>query len=415
VYYRRKQNEDPPPLVDPKIWLSLALTGLVLIAMGLILKAADAADIRDITAKIADLDSRRNGLFQELPIAENENQVNAPKFARRHSEGFDTRLKNARTYLQKGGDVQVLQTKAQQELDSGNREQARVTWQSADGKLVFSKEIIDTLIHPPFYAELQRKTDAVKGNHLQESQKAINLQGNYVANLPIKYLCGTGSTLSYASANAIVVQAQSSLDAARTTAQLVLPEGVIDYPLAYDQAESAVNKAKTASSTANALSAQADTAANEITSANTSLIQAAGKLFNAYDAVSAKSYYDQAVAARDNAVDACGKQDFWSVTNYVSSSKSFSNLSIDAATPPTPTPVPSNTPEPSTAVPFVLSDDDDNPSPSVDLSSDDTNDSYDFSSDEQDPSDGFGGSDAQDPSDGFGGTDSQDNQDGFGD
>jgi len=41
----------PESLVDNRIWAYLALFGVVLIALGLLLKAGDAADLRDVTAK----------------------------------------------------------------------------------------------------------------------------------------------------------------------------------------------------------------------------------------------------------------------------------------------------------------------------------------------------------------------------
>ncbi|MBI2465198.1 hypothetical protein HYV64_03585 [Candidatus Shapirobacteria bacterium] len=364
------------------------------------MNAFDAAELRDLTAKIAELETRRVSLDVQLPSAEKEFIEQSPKYARHWSEGFDTQLSTARSNLQ--GSVQALQAQAQSSLDSDDRDSARYYWEEADIKLRNAEQIIVQILGPPsYYSQLQAKSEAVDRGYIGEVQKVIDTETLYVAAMPTKSLCGQG-TLSYASAMTYLTQAQSQLDnVAKVTFRTTLPEGVVDKPLVYDQAQQASITAQNASSTADNLSSEADNAPLEIASCQASITRAGGELIGAYDSYGAQSNYDSAVTEKQLALNACYAQDFSSVSTHVSNCTSYANQSYDDAQEPPPTAVPYDPPDDDTSSTG-------SPSYGGDSGSSDSGSDCCGSSD-----DGFGGYDSQDSGDGFGGSDSQDSGDGF--
>lgn len=393
--YRRKSQ----PLVDDRVWLYGALFCIFLIAVGLAMNAFDAAELRDLTAKIADLEPRRQSLYVQLPTAEQEYVTQSPKYAKHWSDGFDSQLSMARSSLD--GSVQALQAQAQQFLDQDDRDSARSLWDEADKKLRSAEQIINMILGPPsYYSQLKAKSDAVDNGFIGEVQQVIDQQASYVARMSPQSLCGRG-TLSYQPAMAYLDQAQSQLDnVAKVTLTKVLPEGIVDKPLVYDQAQQAADIARNAKSTADNLLSDAQNAPTEIASCQSSITRAEGELWGAYDSYGAQSNYDSAVTEKQYALEACYVQDFSSVSTHVQNCISYANQSYDDAQPPPPTQVPYDPPD---------TDTDSGSSPSYYGGDDSGSGGGDCCGSD----DGFGGYDSQDSGDGFGGSDSQDSGDGF--
>lgn len=393
-------------------WAAGSVLGIILIAIGMIMNAVDAAQLRDLTNRISGLEPRRAGLFSQQPIAESEVNQNAPNFARHWSEGFPEALEASRKNLEEHGAVAMLTQSAQTALDSDDRTTADAQWSLADQKLKASEQILTTILGPPkYYASLKQKSDAVDSGYLDDVQRDIDAKRSSINAMPRKILYGTQVTLSYQPAYSLLDQALSDLNTtARVTLITPTTDGFIDKPVAYDQAQAALQTAARAVSTVNELSQGADTAAGEIQSCESSLSRANGELSGAYDSTSAKNYYDQADTAYGDALSAMARQDFTSVASYSSDCTTYADDSYDAAQPPPPTPVPQQQSSPSTS---TYSNNNDDSGPSVSCC--DSTTTTDYSNDE--PSyggnDGFGGSDSYTPDDGFGGNDGFTEDDGF--
>jgi hypothetical protein len=407
AYYSYGRRQE----VDNTFWAYLAGFGLILIAIGMIINAMDAAELRDLTNKIAELEPRRVLWFSQQPNAEAEVKQYSGEFAPHWSDGFSAALSESRKNLEDNGLVHELQMKAQKLLQDNDREAARVVWEEADVKLKASEQIITKILGPPtFYSQLQQHSDAVDNGYLDQVQKVINDKYRYVESLPKKNLCGSSNVISYESAILQINQAQDQLDTvARRTLQTVLPEGIIDKPLVFDEAQRVEVMANSAATTADQLSSQADTAATEIATCDANITLAGFELVDADNFVLAQSYYDQAISARTNALISCTTQDFGSVTAFVSSCNSYASLSYSAAQPP-----------PATSVPSSSNDNyssggsgsyDPGGSGSYDPGGSDSYDPGGF--DSYDSGDGYGGNDGYDSGDGFGGSDGYSSDDGF--
>jgi hypothetical protein len=391
------------PYVDNSTWVWMAGIGLLFIAFGLILGAFNAARLRELTNNVNTLESRRVALYSNQNIAEDEVSKNQHLYASHWSAGISSALAESRKTLEDGGSVYVLQQTAQAALEENDIEAAQRAWEQADAQLKASEQIIVQILGPPmYYEQLKQKSDAIDNGYLTQVQTMINTKRLYVENMPQKLLCGSSNTLSYASAVSLLDQAQYKLDShAHQTLRTTLPEGIVDKPLAYDQAQEAENLAISAATTADNLSYQADAAVSEIASCDANIVTAGVSLVGAYDYASAQSNYDLAVVERTLAYASCSVQDFSAVSIHVSNCITYSVWSVDAAEPPPPTPVPQN-------------DDDDDCCGSLDdWDSDDdwsSDDGWDDSSDDW-SSDDWGSDDGWDSSDDWGSDDGWDSSD----
>ncbi len=413
VYYYRRHE------VDNSKWAWVAALGIVLIAIGLIINAFGAADLRDLTNKLADIEVRRTTLLQMLPNAENEFDQNAALFARHWSEGFEQKLSTSRDNLENNGTIYNIWASGVQALQNNNRTLARQYWEEADAALNNSELIIIQILGPPgttdqrYYDILNQKTQEIDSGYIDRVQASIDEGRQYINTLPAKALCGSSTLLSYESALSILNQASIGLNVARTTLTVIVPDGVVDKPVAYDQAQQVANQVESARTTAEQLNVSADQAQSQIANCQSTINLAASQLIGAYDSIVAQSKYNLAISEGDLAYQSCISQDFSSVTTHVNSCVSYANMSISAAEPPPPTSVPSN------------SDNDDSPSSSSGWdwnsdsdssgSSDDEGSDTDWSSDSDwGGDDNWGSDDSWDSSDDWGSDDSWDSSDDWG-
>ncbi|MGB3905111.1 MAG: hypothetical protein WBB22_09325 [Anaerolineae bacterium] len=259
-------------------WAILALLGAILIVAGLGLTVAGRAQSAALEARLAGLEDGAEIASSRLALAREEYEANHALYADHWSAGLEEALNVAGRSIGQEGEVFTLLYEARQVQDR-DRQKAYDLADRAESLLSTATSAVDAVLGPAdAEGEGLYETLARKGNQAQERVAQAGSEiAETRANLDAKAAEAWNRThgLSFSSAYAKLTAAESQLGLAQETLVTVVHRGLVDLPLAFDQAEEARGLARSAAELAetdeaNARSAWAsvEDARSKIQSAN---------------------------------------------------------------------------------------------------------------------------------------------------
>jgi hypothetical protein len=324
------------------LWIVLAILGVVSICAGSATTFLGRAQAAALETRLTGLEQQAGILSSRLPLARQEYEANYLHYADHWSAGLDEALREAERSLDQAGQVFTLLDQAR-EAQGRNRGQAYDFANQVEALLSSAASLVDIILGPPdtqgqgLYESL-----AWKGRHAEDrvvAAQAEIAQSRGALETKTAESWNRSHGLSFASAYSKVAEAENRLAVARETLSRVVERGLIDLPLAYDQAEEARVLAQNAVELAEADETNARSAWQSIEEARDKIGWARGYIEDSnYFQVQALSALAGAESTLRLAEQAFGAEEFSEAQRYAGLALSEAEDSWLVAATPTPPP-----------------------------------------------------------------------------
>jgi hypothetical protein len=224
------------------LWMVLAILGIVSICAGSATTLLGRAQAVALETRLTGLEQQAGLLSSRLPLARQEFESNHLLYADHWSAGLDEALREAERSLDQAGEVFTLLHQAR-ETQGRNRSQAHDLADRVESLLSGAASVVDTILGP-YDTEGQGlyETLAWKGSRAEDHAGAAQAkisESRATLEAKLAETWNRSHGLSFAPAYAKVAEAENRLAVARETLSREVERGLIDLPLAYDQAEEA--------------------------------------------------------------------------------------------------------------------------------------------------------------------------------
>lgn len=302
-------------------WAILAIVGAMLIVAGLGVTFVGRSQSAALEARLAGLEQEADEASSRLAMARSEYEVNHALYADHWSVGVADGLREAESNLGEAGEVFALLDKAWQ-TQTGDRRQANELADSAESLLLAATSTVDAILGPVgtqgqgLYEILTRKGSEAE-DLVAEAGSEI-AQTRVTLDTKVQEAWNRSHGLTFASAYAKMAEAEGQLAAAQGTLGTEIERGLVDLPLAYDQAQEARALARSAVDVAETEEADARSAWASIEDARTRIASANGYIVDSdYRRPEALAALIIAQATLTQAEQAFGVRDFETVARYV--------------------------------------------------------------------------------------------------
>lgn len=220
----------------------LAILGVVSICAGSGVTVVGRAQAAALETRLTRLEQQAELVSSRLSLAREKYEANHLLYADHWSVGLDDALRGAEQILEQRGEVFALLDRARQ-AQGRNRGEAHDLADQAESLLSSAVSVVDIILGPAdgqgqgLYETLERKGRQAEGR-VAEAQAAIS-DARDALGAKTRGDWNRSHGLSFASAYAKVAEAEGQLATAQETLSRQVERGLIDLPLAYDQAEDA--------------------------------------------------------------------------------------------------------------------------------------------------------------------------------
>ncbi len=302
-------------------WAILAIVGAILIVAGLGVTFVGRSQSAALEARLAGLEQEADQASSRLAMARAEYEVNHALYADHWSVGVADGLREAERNLGEAGEVFALLDEARQ-TQTGDRRQANELADSAESLLLAATSTVDAILGPVgtqgqgLYEILTWKGSEAEDLVVEAGSEIA--QTRVTLDTKVQEAWNRSHGLSFASAYAKLAEAEGQLAAAQGTLATEIERGLVDLPLAYDQAQGARALARSAVDVAETEEADARSAWASIEDARTRIESANGYILDSdYRRLEALAALVIAQATLTQAEQAFGVGDFETVARYV--------------------------------------------------------------------------------------------------
>jgi len=302
-------------------WAILAIVGAILIVAGLGVTFVGRSQSAALEARLSGLEQEADQAASRLAMARAEYEVKHALYADHWSVGVADGLREAERNLGEAGEVFALLDEAWQ-TQTGDRRQANELADSAESLLLAATSTVDAILGPVgtqgqgLYEILTRKGSEAEDLVVEAGSEIA--QTRVTLDTKVQEAWNRSHGLSFASAYAKLAEAEGQLAAAQGTLATEIERGLVDLPLAYDQAQEARASARSAVDVAETEEGDARSAWASIEDARTRIESANGYILDSdYRRPEALAALLIAQATLTQAEQAFGVRDFETVARYV--------------------------------------------------------------------------------------------------